>query len=72
MLWDLIILQTEDRKRAVLHSLSELFGKQALEPIDYVEKNWDEEPYNHGGPVSVATPGILIAITPGLRKPFGR
>ncbi|KAK2156776.1 hypothetical protein LSH36_205g02007 [Paralvinella palmiformis] len=65
-------VEADDRKRAVLHSLSELFGKQALDPIDYKEKNWDEEPYNHGGPVSVATPGIGTSITAGLREPFGR
>ena len=49
-----------------------MFGKQALDPIDYIEKNWNDEPYNHGGPVSVATPGIVTSIVPGLQKAFGR
>lgn len=65
-------LSSEDRQKAVLHSLSELFGPDALQPLDYCEKNWSNEPYCSGGPVSVCTPGAMTQVAVALRQPFDR
>jgi len=56
----------------VLRQLSELFGMEALTPLDYCERNWSSEPYCGGGPVSVCTPGAMMHATAALRLPFGR
>jgi len=55
-----------------LWSLSEFFGNLALNCIDYAEKNWNEETYNGGGPVSVGVPGMMTHFAAALRKPFNR
>ncbi|KAI0218221.1 Amine oxidase [flavin-containing] A [Lamellibrachia satsuma] len=62
----------EERKKAVLWSMSEFFGTLALDCIDYAEKNWGEEAYNGGCPVSVGVPGMMTHFAPALRKPFNR
>ena len=69
---NLFPVQKEDRKNAVLHSLSEFFGPEARDCIEYVEKDWHEEPYNGGCPVSVGTPGIMEFIGSALQDPFQR
>ena len=67
-----LFFQPQDRRRAVLHSLSEFFGPEALDPLEYSEKNWNDEPYNGGCPVSVGTPGMMTMIAPALRDPHDR
>jgi len=62
----------EERRSAVLHSLSEFFGTAALSPLDYAEKNWNEESYNGGCPVCVGTPGMMTGMAAALRDPFQR
>ena len=56
----------------MIYSLVELFGEEARDVLDYAEKNWNEEPYNGGCPVSVGTPGIGHEMATALRQPFGR
>lgn len=68
----MFLLQPEQRKLAVLQCLAEFFGTEAFDVIDYSEKNWNEEAFNGGCPVSVATPGVISRIVPGLRSPFKR
>lgn len=65
-------MQKEERRRAVIHSLVELFGQEAADVLDYAEKNWNEELYNGGCPVSVATPGIGLQMAAALREPYHR
>ena len=67
-----LFLQPQERKQAVLHQLSELFGSEALAPLDYCERNWSHEPYCSGGPVSVCTPGVMTYAAAALRLPFDR
>ena len=52
--------------------MADFFGPEVFDFLDYVEKDWREEPYNGGCPVSVGTPGIMTYFAPALRKPFGR
>ena len=67
-----VFVQMEERKRTVLHNLSDLFGSEALNPLDYCERNWNEESYCDGGPVSVCTPGTAIYTAAALRRPFDK
>lgn len=60
----------DERKAWVLQTLSKFFGSEVLSPLDYLEKDWNEEPYNGGCPVNVVTPGIATSIVPSLFHPF--
>ncbi|XP_077980470.1 putative flavin-containing monoamine oxidase A [Glandiceps talaboti] len=62
----------EERKQAVLKHLSEFFGDNAASPIEYAEKDWGQEPYNGGCPVSVMMPGAITYFQEALTKPFDR
>lgn len=45
-------LKTADERRAaVLKQLAGWFGKEAMEPIEYLEKDWAADPYTNGCPV---------------------
>jgi len=58
----------------VLKQLGEWFGKEALEPMGYHEKDWHRDEWAGGCPVASFGPGALTA--PGfydaLRSPSGR
>lgn len=55
----------------VLRELSKYFGKQALSPLSYAEKDWSNEYYCGGTPISV--PGInKLGNFTDFVKPFGR
>jgi monoamine oxidase len=60
------------RRAAVLASLAEAFGAQALTPIDYVDQDWVADPWSRGCYVGLPTPGTLSALGPALRRPLGR
>ncbi|XP_062567210.1 probable flavin-containing monoamine oxidase A [Saccostrea cucullata] len=62
----------EDRRSAVLKSLSDFLGPEALNYLDYVEKDWSVEPYNEGCPVCTVGPGAMAYFAAGLRLPFNR
>ena len=64
---------TEDvRRRSVLDALARAFGKEALEPVTYVEKDWSAEPWTRGCPTGFMPPGVLTTFGPALREPVGR
>jgi monoamine oxidase len=60
------------RKAAVLAAFADLFGPQALNPIDYVEFAWSNEDWTRGCPVGIHPPGVLSQYGPALRAPVGR
>jgi monoamine oxidase len=60
------------RKRAVLRGFAELFGEQALAPIEYTEQDWTRERWTRGGPVAIMAPGTLTAYGPALVPSVGR
>jgi monoamine oxidase len=60
------------RRAAVLQGFANMFGPEALTPIDYVEHDWTKEPWTTGGPVAIYHPGVMTAYGPAIRKPFGR
>lgn len=60
------------RRRAVLEGFAEMFGEQALHPIEYTEHDWTLEPWTTGGPIALPTPGVVSTLGSEIRKPFGR
>lgn len=62
----------ENRKSAVLKSLSDFLGPEALNYLDYAEKDWGLEPYSEGSPVCSVGPGAMAYFARGLRLPFQR
>lgn len=62
----------EERKQGVLDGFARLFGAEALNPIEYTERDWTHERWSYGGPV--ANPGLGGTYRYGstIRQPFGR
>ncbi|MBI2823656.1 MAG: flavin monoamine oxidase family protein [Planctomycetia bacterium] len=65
-------LAPEDRRAAVLAEFARFFGPQALKPTDFVEKNWNDDPWSRGCYVGVTGPGTLTSFGEALRRPCGR
>ncbi|MGZ8744931.1 MAG: flavin monoamine oxidase family protein [Nocardioides sp.] len=61
-----------ERRRAVLAGFAEMFGEQALNPIEYTEKDWTKERWTGGGPVPNYAPGTMIEFGDQIRRPHGR
>ncbi len=71
--WRQYGVQTKaQRRRAVLAGFAEMFGDQALHPIDYVEHDWTREQWTGGGPVANYAPGTMVRFGKEIRKPHGR
>jgi len=60
------------RRAAVLQGFAEMFGEQALHPIDYVEHDWTEERWSRGGPTAIHGPNTLVNFGPAVRRRVGR
>jgi monoamine oxidase len=60
------------RRRAVLEGFAEMFGEQALHPIEYTEQDWTKEQWSVGGPTAIHGPGTLTRFGPAIRRRFGR
>jgi monoamine oxidase len=59
----------EDRKQRILKDLARYFGDEVLHPTDYIDKDWHEEPFSPGCPVSVIPAGNMGAFA-HIREPF--
>ena len=71
--WKQYGLQTlAARRAAVLTGFAEMFGDQALKPIEYVEHDWTKEQWTRGAPVAVLGPGTLTTWGQEIRVPHGR
>ncbi|MBX9788350.1 MAG: flavin monoamine oxidase family protein [Pirellulales bacterium] len=62
----------DERRKAVLSELARFFGQDALRPTEFVEKDWNLEPWSRGCYVGVTGPGVLTACGEALREPCGR
>ncbi|EYF04966.1 flavin monoamine oxidase family protein [Chondromyces apiculatus] len=60
------------RRAQVLAVLGRLFGEEAQRPLEYVDKDWSEEPFCRGCYGGVMPPGVLTAYGDALRAPVGR
>lgn len=64
-------LDANGRKGAVLAQLSRLLGREASSPVDYLEKDWIDEPWTRGAPMAVPAPGALVRSGRALRGSYG-
>jgi monoamine oxidase len=62
----------EDRRARALEDLATYLGPEATAPIDYVERVWPAAPWQRGGYMVAAGPGVLTAFGPASREPVGR
>ncbi|KAN0052930.1 hypothetical protein ACTA71_012410 [Dictyostelium dimigraforme] len=63
----------DQRKSAVLNQLSRYWGPKALNPIHYIERNWNEEKYSSGCFMGVCKPGNIISQCNNYyREPHGK
>ena len=60
------------RRKAVLEGFAEMFGEEALHPVEYTEHDWTHDRWTLGSPVAVQGPGTLTAYGDEIRKPFRR
>ena len=60
-----------ERREAVLKDLARFLGPEALNYVDYVDKNWSEEPYNGGCPSACLPPGNMENLA-RISEPTGR
>jgi monoamine oxidase len=65
-------LPEAERRDAVLQNMARLFGPRALEPADYVERDWSTEIYSRGCYAGVLGPGGWTGFGRALREPVGR
>ncbi len=64
-------MAAEERRRAILTTLAELFGSAALRPETVVEQDWIHDPWTRGGHGGYAAPGAWLAHGSRLREPVG-
>jgi monoamine oxidase len=67
--WD--PLPADERRAQALASFASLFGPAALEPLDYVDERWAEEPWVTGGPTAAPRPGAWTGSGVALSTPVG-
>jgi monoamine oxidase len=65
-------LSRDEQRTRALDSFATYFGDQARNPREFLQKNWTEDAWSRGGPVSVLGPGTLLDYGPALRAPRGK
>ena len=60
-----------ERRAVVLNNLAQVFGEEALTPIDYFDHDWLSEPTIGGGYSCYAPPGVMTAGYEELATPIG-
>ena len=65
-------LPPAERRERALAGFADLFGDEALQPIDYVDHCWGTEDFAPGGPTAAVPPGSWTTYGPWLRKPVER
>lgn len=62
----------EERRQAVLKSLARFVGPRALEPVAYLERDWNAEEWTRGCYGAHLPPGAWTQVGAALREPVGR
>ncbi|MGX1197248.1 flavin monoamine oxidase family protein [Parvibaculum sp. MBR-TMA-1.3b-4.2] len=60
------------RREEVIKALTDYFGPEAREPIDYVDQDWTAEEWSRGCYVAHMAPGVMTRFGEALRAPVGR
>ncbi|MPY80630.1 MAG: monoamine oxidase, partial [Actinophytocola sp.] len=68
---DAILNDRGARRGAFLNALTTLFGPKAAHPIDYLEKDWIDEPWINGC-IATQAPGVITRYTNALSEPVDR
>lgn len=61
-----------ERRTAALDCLARWFGPPAADPIDYVEKLWNDDEWSRGGYFGYLPPGAWTTVGATLTEPVGR
>lgn len=64
-------IDEDERRQRILDDLVELFGPQAAEPIDFLQRNWNEEPFTRGCYGGRLGTGVWTHLGQHLREPVG-
>jgi len=64
-------LPEHERREAALACFADIFGDEALDPIDYLDHCWGLEPFAPGGPTAAVPPGSWTRYGQFLRQPVG-
>lgn len=64
-------LTDDERRTLILESIAKYFGPQALEPITYVESDWQHQELTGGAYATSFAMGFLTRYGPYLREPVG-
>jgi monoamine oxidase len=62
----------DQRQAVVLECFARYFGAQALQPLEYVDKSWMDEPFARGCYAALFPPGLWSNGAARLREPLGR
>ena len=60
-----------ERRKEVLRCFANVFGEQALSPIEYVDRDWAAEPYTRGCYAALKGPGTWTSYGNLIREPIG-
>jgi monoamine oxidase len=63
-------LPKAERRRQVLAGFAQMFGEQALHPIEYTEHDWTLEPWTTGAPTALPRLGAITHYGSSIRTPF--
>jgi monoamine oxidase len=70
--WEFAKLSIAERRQIVIDQFVRLFGPQAAQPIEYLEKDWTADPWTRGCYFGLAAPGSITGPLRALREPVGR
>jgi monoamine oxidase len=62
----------EERRDAALACFARYFGPRALQPVEYLERDWMAEEFSRGCYGAHFTPGVWTSYGHALRTPIGR
>jgi monoamine oxidase len=65
-------LAPDQRRAEVLLSLARFLGPRALEPVGFLERDWNAEEFTRGCYGAHLPPGAWTQVGPALREPVGR
>ncbi len=64
-------LTETERRKEILGSFVRFFGKEAAEPLHYIEKSWADEEWSRGCYAGMFPPGVWTGFTDALSRPCG-
>ena len=69
---DFIDIPPAERQQQITEGLAKYLGKEALAPIEYIDKCWTEEEYSRGCYAGLMPPGVLSKFKDTIRRPYKR